>query len=300
VRSLVTQLMRNGAESIFCDIKRQSHRWARNLPGVTYCREIAEIHNALVATGIEGDRRNRLTDDIADEVDTENLDVGSRIVLVLEEMNATIGKLQTYWEEIRTKDDPKRSPAIAALGEILFMGRAVKINVIAVGQLLTARALGGPEMRECFGCRILARASNNAWKMLAPEIQPIPKKTRHVGRMHVVIGGEAYETQGLFFTDKEAQDWARAGKVSVPSSWSNATESDMVGRTPIETPLTLSEIASQRVVPITYSTLRTHKSKDSTFPSPIGRKGESDTYRIIDILSWWEHKNARKDKGVKA
>ncbi|KUN51028.1 hypothetical protein AQJ43_29475 [Streptomyces avermitilis] len=45
--------------------------------------------------------------------------------------------------------------------------------------------------------------------MLAPEIHPTPKSTKHVGRAQVVIGGTARETQVRF--DAEARAWATTG-----------------------------------------------------------------------------------------
>ncbi|MGW5609478.1 hypothetical protein ACWEWI_25945 [Streptomyces sp. NPDC003753] len=82
------------------------------------------------------------------------------------------------------------------------------MHVLLVAQSATARALGGPEVREQFAIRILAGYSMNAWRMLAPEIHPAPKPTKHPGRAQVVIGGTARETQVLFFTDAEAREWA--------------------------------------------------------------------------------------------
>jgi hypothetical protein len=87
-----------------------------------------------------------------------------------------------------------------------------------VAQSATARALGGPEIREQFATRILARYSMNAWRMLAPEIHPAPKSTKHPGRAQVVIGGTARETQVLFFTDAEAREWATSDPVGLEKS----------------------------------------------------------------------------------
>lgn len=94
------------------------------------------------------------------------------------------------------------------------MGRQVRMHVLLVAQSATARALGGPEAREQFATRILARYSMNAWRMLAPEIHPAPKSTEHPGRAQVVIGGTARETQVLFFTDAEAREWAITGRAA--------------------------------------------------------------------------------------
>ncbi|MFD4888605.1 pRL2-11, partial [Kitasatospora sp. NPDC058402] len=223
LRGIFAQLLHNGAEGTVLDRKRHSHKWARGIPGVEYCRDIEDIHDSLIRLGIEGERRNRIVDDWEGEGDAP---VGPRHVILLEEVNATIGKLKRYWVAIRTKEDPKESPAIDALAEILFMGRAVKMHVLAVGQSMTANSMGGPEMRENFATRILARATRNAWNMLVPEVQPAPKFTRHIGRAQVVLGGVAHETQVLFMTEPEAHAWAMVGR-SVAASQGRSTPSNL-------------------------------------------------------------------------
>lgn len=279
-RAIVAQLMRHGAQATFLDVKRQSHRWARDLPGVTYCRDTPDIHQQLIDLADEGERRNRLADEIADDVDTTKLDVGPRIVVVCEEMNATIHRLQAYWAEIRGPKDPKTSPAVKALGEILFMGRAVKMHVIAIAQLMTARSLGGPEARENFATRILARYTVNAWRMLVPEIWPAPKATRHVGRVQVVIGGEAHETQVLFLTDKQAREWAAGGTVTVPATWDTGRDLRDRGGVTAEPRFNLAEAARQEWCPVTYSALRKRAER--------GRRGGTwPAGTMIDGVEKW-------------
>ncbi|WP_367573291.1 hypothetical protein [Streptomyces griseoaurantiacus] len=136
------------------------------------------------------------------------------MLILLEEINATMKQLARYWEKIRESGDPKVSPAVDALNEILYMGRQLRMHVLLVAQSATARALGGPEVREQFATRILARYSMNAWRMLAPEVHPAPKSTKHHGRAQVVMGGSARETQVLFFTETEAREWATTGKTA--------------------------------------------------------------------------------------
>ncbi|MFD9428089.1 MULTISPECIES: hypothetical protein [unclassified Streptomyces] len=134
------------------------------------------------------------------------------MLILLEEVNATMKQLARYWEKTRESGVPKVSPAVDALNEILYMGRQLRMHVLLVAQSATARALGGPEVREQFSTRILARYSLNAWRMLAPEVHPAPKSTKHQGRAQVVSGGSARETQILFFTEPEAREWATTGK----------------------------------------------------------------------------------------
>ncbi|MFI0487648.1 hypothetical protein [Actinomadura sp. 9N215] len=212
LKTIAIQALRRGGFVVICDRKRVSHKWTHGIPGIEYNRDIAEIHNATLRVAAEGERRFAVIQQAIEQgIDLETLDLGPRIFLLMEEMNATVKKLESHWAKVRPNGAQRQSPAIEALGEILFMGREAKIHVIAVGQLMTAKALGGPEMRECFSTRILARYSRNAWKMLVPEVWPPPKAFRKSGRVQVVLAGEAHETQVLFATDQEAREWVLSG-----------------------------------------------------------------------------------------
>ncbi|AQW46678.1 pRL2-11 [Streptomyces violaceusniger] len=212
LRCICCQFIHHGALAYVLDYKRISHTWARGVPGVTYCRDIAEIHDALIQLVQEGRRRIRLAEQLGDDVlEKEPWRVGPRLVILLEEVNATMAQLKRYWERIRESGDPKVSPAVDALAEILFMGRAVRLHVLLVAQSATARAIGGPEMRENFATRILVRYTLNTWRMLVPEVSPAPAPTRHPGRVQVVLGGRAQETQVLNLSDAEAREWAMSG-----------------------------------------------------------------------------------------
>ena len=217
-KSLLAHFMRHGAWVVVLDIKRASQQWLRGLPGVEYHRDLLQMHHALIATCHEGERRNKVADDFEDGAPPFR-----RIVLCLEELNATINKLQLFWETKRNDPDvfpdltdaerkQRKSPAVLALNDILYMGRAVKINVLACGQLATAAALGGPAVRECFSARILGRATKKAWAMLADLITNPPKvMTKKPGRFHLVVGPQCDEVQGLYMADAEARDYAMSG-----------------------------------------------------------------------------------------
>ncbi|MFJ4966712.1 pRL2-11 [Streptomyces sp. NPDC088729] len=212
LRCIACQMLHHGSRVFVLDTKRISHLWARGLPGVTYCADVADIHDQLIALGIEGRRRTRVADELGIGADPKA--IGPRLLILLEEVNATMKQLARYWEKTRESGDPKVSPAVDALNEILYMGRQLRMHVLLVAQSATARALGGPEVREQFSTRILARYSVNAWRMLAPEVHPAPKSTKHRGRAQVVTGGSATETQVLFFTEPEAHEWASTGKTT--------------------------------------------------------------------------------------
>jgi hypothetical protein len=222
LRCIACQMLHHGSRVFVLDFKRISHPWARGLPGVTYCADIADIHDQLIALGMEGRRRTRVADDLG--IDADPKAIGPRLLILLEEVNATMKQLARYWEKVRESGDPKVSPAVDALNEILYMGRQLRMHVLLVAQSATARALGGPEVREQFSTRILARYSVNAWRMLAPEVHPAPKATKHQGRAQVVSGGSASETQILFFTEAEARQWATAGKQAEAVDQSGAVQ----------------------------------------------------------------------------
>lgn len=222
LRCIACQMLHHGSRVFVLDTKRISHPWARGLPGVTYCADIADIHDQLIALGIEGRNRTRVADELGIGADPK--DIGDRLLILLEEVNATMKQLARYWEKIRESGDPKVSPAVDALNEILYMGRQLRMHVLLVAQSATARALGGPEAREQFSTRILARYSVNAWRMLAPEVHPAPKSTKHQGRAQVVSGGSATETQVLFFTEDEAHEWASTGVAATEPQDRGVTE----------------------------------------------------------------------------
>jgi hypothetical protein len=67
LRAITCQLIHHGALAFVLDYKRVSHLWARGVPGVTYCRDIAEIHQALIDLCSEGRRRIRLAEQLGEK-----------------------------------------------------------------------------------------------------------------------------------------------------------------------------------------------------------------------------------------
>ncbi|MEV8062491.1 pRL2-11, partial [Streptomyces antimycoticus] len=102
LRCICCQFIHHGALAYVLDYKRISHTWARGVPGVTYCRDIAEIHDALIHLVQEGRRRIRLAEQLGDDVlEKEPWRIGPRLVTLLEEVNATMAQLKRYWQRIR-------------------------------------------------------------------------------------------------------------------------------------------------------------------------------------------------------
>lgn len=294
LRTIAAQGLRNGGQVVTCDIKRVSQSWMKGLPRVTYHRTPAEIHDAIIELAKEGERRYDIIDD-----EGEDADVGIRIFLLLEEINATISKLQKYWDTLREPGDPKRSPAVDAIGDLLFMGRQCKIHVVCVAQSATARALGGPEMRECFATRILARYSLNAWKMLVPEVWPAPKASRHAGRVQVVLAGETTETQVIFMTEQEARALALEGGGEATEEVRKAPTLKVVPNEPEVRRYTLQEACKAGVIPMNYEAIRKARGRDSEFPT--GEIGPDKIARYTtDELSRWYVNRERGEEANEA
>ncbi|MFF3019756.1 pRL2-11 [Streptomyces sp. NPDC057939] len=321
LRCIACQMLHHGSLVFVLDAKRFSHPWARGLPGVTYCADIADIHDQLIALGMEGRRRTRIAENLG--IDADPKDIGPRLLILLEEVNATMKQLARYWEKTRESGDPKVSPAVDALNEILYMGRQLRMHVLLVAQSATARALGGPEVREQFSTRILARYSVNAWRMLAPEVHPAPKSTKHQGRAQVVSGGSARETQILFFTEAEAREWATTGKpapaaadvrpgpvqlqkppadeladtLSTPAP-ELPPAADPGGPTAPTAPsaaaapadddqaVGLRQAAEHHLPGITLAALRFARANDPAFPDPADKRGAELLYRVGDLKRW--------------
>ncbi|MFJ5779731.1 hypothetical protein [Streptomyces sp. NPDC093094] len=96
---------------------------------------------------------------------------------VSDRADATLRHLARYWETFRRKDDPKRSPAIAALEAVLHEGRPARIHVTYDGPATVDGRLI-PGAREQFSTIILARVSAGMWQRLAPIVDLAPRAAR--------------------------------------------------------------------------------------------------------------------------
>jgi hypothetical protein len=261
VRALAIQLLRNGAEVEIIDIAKRgvSHLWGKRIEGVSIWRTAETAHNALVRLGKEMEGRYEEI-----YIDPTREGTFTRRIVIFEEVNASFKMLTDYWKTIKTKEDPKDSPAVTAFANMLFAGRQGRMNVIAVAQSFSARAIGGPESRENFAIRILGRYSVNAWKMLAPEVWPAPRSSRHVGRVQMVTGGEAFATQVLYTTDEEAYAYATSRpRTRQPVVTTVTTEHVANARV-----YTLAEAVREEIIPAKYNydTAKKIRQRNPSFP----------------------------------
>lgn len=197
-RSIATQALVKGYTVVILDAKRHSHRWAKSLPGVHYATSMPEIANALVSVAAELHRRNEVVEEWPGSVETAP--VGPRILVLFEEMNATMDALADLDKQLAKGD----YGTVAAFGDIMFLGRAAKEHMVAVSQYADAKTLK-TAWRENFGVRILIQHSWEAWNMLVPRAGRAggaPAAPTQKGRGYVVVNGKARETQ-LTYMEEE-------------------------------------------------------------------------------------------------
>ena len=204
-RSVAVQRLAQGDLVVFLDVKRHSHRWARRLePNVHYAKSAQDIGGALVNIGREVHRRNMIVDEWEGPLD--QAPVGPRIVVVFEEMNATMATLKSLDKRLHEGD----YTAIQGFMDAMFMGRAVKVHVVGFAQMASFRATGGAEVVENFGTRILIGHSPQAWRWLASDCGKPISAPEEVGRGIVCHGGKARECQVLWVPEETAEEYVVA------------------------------------------------------------------------------------------
>jgi len=216
---LLLQEMMRGSLIFNLDPKWISHLWLQNLPNVINAHDIPDLHLALAWLGKELLRRTKAAYYSAGGTGRVRGNVGARIIVLCEELNYGMPGLKDYWRETRSKEDPKQSPAIAALSALSCAGRASDIHEWLIAQLLTVQSTGVSDstIRTNAGVKAMARWDPPGWAMAVGKHVPMPAQTTIPGRIHVVTGDGVRETQVpyLHLDDKdeaaaeEAVRWAR-------------------------------------------------------------------------------------------
>ena len=314
---LLQELIR-GAVCLVLDAKWISHPWLIGLPNVAYCRTPAQIHEGLCWLSDELDRRNQVALRSVDAHGKIHANVGPRLFVIGEELNLCMPRLKAYWAANRDQGDPKDSPAVTGLGEVAFAGRQVRMHLLLIAQLLTAKATGiqGGEVRENIGVKFLARYSPSAWKMQAPE-HPMPPKPTQVGRVQVVTAGGVTETQvPKLFDDRPERSEAQRMRELVLAGQVTPCPAGMPGRqlvpvidapalsqglppatetvtapspvTPDAERVTLAEAVSQgRLHPdTTLAALRMCRHRDPSFPERRGVRGRDYEYDLAELAAY--------------
>lgn len=227
VRVFLRQRIERGDGVIITDPKRFSHiRWAGKLPRdrVVYAHRDADLHAAWMAVAEETARRIELPE--------EELELQRRVFVVAEELNAQIKKLNRYWKAERRRimnaakakladciercdgsrsdglalaldegldeadlDPPTTSPAVVALQETVFMGRELRMHMVAAAQRASAGVFGGGggDVRESFqGGRLIAKWDKKLWKMLVDTLDYVACPTGPRGIWGLARGDEFF------------------------------------------------------------------------------------------------------------
>jgi hypothetical protein len=201
--SMATQALVKGATAVFLDIKRISHRWAKNLPQVHYASEVTEMASAIVSVAVELHRRMKVIEDYPGGID--DAPIGPRIVLIAEELNQMMAALKAF-----EKDRPKGEYGpMRAFGDIINLGRAAKIHVVGFAQFPNWKVLPA-EWLESFGYRVLLQHTYRSWNLLVDNASgPCPQRPRQKGRGYVVMGDRRVQTQLLYLTEPECAQLVR-------------------------------------------------------------------------------------------
>lgn len=304
-RLVACQVLHAGHNVLILDPKRISHAWAKGLPNVRYARTPQEIHEALVGLNVEINRRTNVAD-AGHDVEGEVLaNVGPRRLVIAEELNEMNQRERIYWNEVRLPKDPKKSPAISALESALFMGRQVKVNIIAVAQMMTALAAGSGAARENMGVRILGRYTRNNWRMLVPEFD-MPFRSMRPGRVQVVTS-KVTECQVAFISGADARRFAMSGIVTPyidpvddfieaevitsgkPALTSTSSNLKVVSEVVDQHRKVILSEAAGKIVPRTLKALKMARDRGD-FPAPCGTRawqaGQPKEYWADEIIAW--------------
>jgi hypothetical protein len=283
-QALAVQVLHRGGQVVILD-RKGSHRWARGVPGVEYCTQPDEMHRALLRLAEMADARNLEAFERED-----GYDVGPRFLVIAEELNATFGELRDHWADIREPGQPAVSPAVKAFRRLLFMGRSAKVHVFAVAQMLTANTAGGPEARENFGVRCLARYTRNNWQMLVPEAA-MPRSSRTRGRWQVVVSGTARETQVVYLTAAQARAFAylpeNAHGPERPQAGFSPGTGDMAD--PRDELVTLREAIDEGILPWRHEAAKKRYQRARAAgeaPQTKAKRKNADLFRRGDLMAW--------------
>lgn len=225
-RSVGVQRLTQGDVLVVLDRKMHSHRWARPLaPLVHYADTTELIGSALINLGRELTRRNQLIRD------DPHAYVGPRIIVLFEETNATLTQLKALDRQIAQGG----YGALSAFSDLMFMGRAVGMHVVAFAQLATYRSGLTADLIENFGTKVLIGYSDKAWKWLVADCGRYQVAPSGTGRGMVCHGGKARECQLVWMpeesatehvlTSVRAQRAARGlagGRSNLPAIWRQA------------------------------------------------------------------------------
>ena len=187
---LLLQEMMRGSLIFNLDPKWISHLWLQGLPNVINAHEVPDLHLALAWLGENccaapkppttppaAPAGSAATSAPASSSSARNSTTACRAS-------------RTTGARIRTKEDPKQSPAIAALSALSCAGRASDIHELLIAQLLTVESTGVKDstIRTNAGIKAMTRSDGPGWDMAVGKHIPMPAQTTIPGRIQLVTG----------------------------------------------------------------------------------------------------------------
>jgi hypothetical protein len=279
---IIAFLHSKGVERIdVINTKRTGYSWCAKLPNVF-------VHNTMKSQMDAIHETRMCMESRYDALETDDTLTFPRRVLIIEEQNSWITYAKQYWDDMRNDMDnkqrsktPKKNPAIADIGFILFQGRQACVNVISLFQRMSAGAAGGGDMRDQYGAKLIGRSSPQSWKILTGTT-PMPKEAKSTirGRCVLHLGDESHALQLAYLTQDEAVQYAMSGR-PVTNTTGPGTPLTAV---PTEK-YSIREIADSKVIPISYAALRRARSRDRNFPVEAEK-----LYTIAQIKAWHENR----------
>ena len=321
-RNAAAQLAHHGALIVVLDTKYISQHWCAGLPSVAIAREAAEIHELALWLYEEVTRRKKLAFYYADVESVVHADPGPRIVGILEELNATQSELAEHWKSIGGKG---RSPAVVALDKVAFIGRQVGVNLLYIGQRLSAKAVSGgsADARENLGVLLMSNPTASTWKMLVGDRHDLPPATDVRGRLQIVTAKTVTAVQGAYLTGRQAREYAMSGVVAVPPAGMPCVGGlapvgtperlaqdvpdmpaiegqgpdlrivrDSPTRPPLSPRITIPEAVAEGISGPTYDAVRKAlarwRAEGRPVPVPVGVRGNADEYDRVEWCDWEE------------
>ncbi len=198
------QVLRRGAIAMVLDAKAFSHPWLfkdeqgeyDQLPNIAYLYTAAQMHAGMEWLGAKLHRRTQVARRAIDASGRLRGDVGPPLFVFAEELNLAVPMIKEYWAEHRDSDEPKKSPALTALGGVSFAGRAVRMHLVLIGQMLTAEVTGSRDssVKANIGVTAMARYQLPGWRTAVGDV-PMPPPPSVLGRVQLVTAGGVKETQ---------------------------------------------------------------------------------------------------------
>jgi hypothetical protein len=203
----------------------------------------------------------------------------------------------------------RRSPALAAWDKLFHTGRQSRMHILAIGQRLSVKAMGGNgDARESIGIRLLSRYQPATWQMLAAEY-PMAPSPSHLGRVQVVAGGRIRETQIAYVTGQQAADYAVSGEVACfPADAPGATvpyrlaiaagNAGRDGCTVAGGPLpvapsgaiSLADACKIGALPVSFAAAKSLRHRHGDFPHLVDKRGKALLYVPEELSAWYERR----------